>query len=620
MQGKCLDNIRPGKSTISGAGRGAFATKFIQKGSLVSPAPMVHLQNSDILDIPIREERAINSKQLLLNYCFGHRKSEILLCPTTSVALINHSSKEPNVEIRWAHSDSHQQSIYHNNKLEHLFNVSDTENTKLVFDFVALRDIKPDEEFFLDYGSEWEREYRKHISNWNLKDEAFLDERDHKLLSSDDADAAQIIPSRPYHNHTYLCRLEPFAREDIVDGREIPLEDYFANPSIDPSNWSDQIKFIYGDNHYAFWWPCDVLSSSNLNKPVFTVNVFKRIADSNGKRPMIRRIKNVPPSSIRPVNKPYRSSQHLPNAFRNFISIPDTIFPSPWRYDYVSSESLNLGFKDAGAQDASPDSYDRHIKLLEEAECGLYVAPSTIPGAGNGVYLGVDLPGSGFEIGPLVPAIPVIDLPFYTWDANDYVWEANSIECNYEGRTIHVIAVNEGALCNFHPGLVNAAMKGSPYSPTLDQHDPGAGAFSYYSGNGFVSLHTLKAGDEIFISYGEGWFKSRENIGLVPLSENYREANKVVASLVALFSDPENVISEEKMENLIGIVNNHVVSNPATQLVLSKFQNVEDITRVFIHNGTAETLMKSRSLDWLKENGENCIIFTYLQYLWYCYI
>jgi len=577
----------------------------------------VHLQSSGILDIPMREERAINSKQLLLNYCFGHRKSEILLCPTTSVALINHSSKEPNVEIRWAHSDKYQQSIYHNNKLEHLFNVSDTDNTKLVFDFVALRNIKPDEEIFLDYGPEWEKAFHGHIGKWHLVDEAVLDERDHRLFSSDHVDTAQIIPSRPNHNHTYLCRLEPFAREDIVDGREIPLEDYFANPSIDPSNWSDQIKLIYGENQYAFWWPCDVLSSSNDSKPVFTVHVFKRIADVNGKRPLIRRIKNVPLSSIRPVDKPYHSSQHLPNAFRHYISIPDTIFPSPWRYDYVSSQNLNLGFKDAGVQDASPDSYDRHIRLVEEAECGLYVAPSTIPGAGNGVYLGVDKPGSGFEIGPLVPAIPVIDLPFDSWDANDYVWEANSIGCNYEGRIIHVIAVNEGALCNFHPGLVNAAMKGSLYSPTLDQHDPGAGAFSYYSGNGFVSLHTLKAGDEIFISYGEGWFKSRENIGLVPLSENYREANKVVASLVALYSDPENVISDEKMGNLISLVNNHVVSNPATQLVLSKLTTAEDLTRVFILNGTAETLMKSRSLAWLKQNGKNCIHLICLIDIWY---
>ena len=71
------------------------------------------------------------------------------------------------------------------------------------------------------------------------------------------------------------------------------------------------------------------------------------------------------------------------------------------------------------------------------------------------------------------------------------------------------------------------------------------------------------------------------------------------------------------MGNLIGIVNNHVVSNPATQLVLSKLTTAEDLTRVFILNGTAETLMKSRSLAWLKQNGKNCIHLICLIDIWY---
>jgi hypothetical protein len=43
--GKCMDNIKPGPSTIPEAGRGAFATRFIPKGGVVAPAPLLHITN-----------------------------------------------------------------------------------------------------------------------------------------------------------------------------------------------------------------------------------------------------------------------------------------------------------------------------------------------------------------------------------------------------------------------------------------------------------------------------------------------------------------------------------------------------------------------------------------------
>jgi hypothetical protein len=66
--------------------------------------------------------------------------------------------------------------------------------------------------------------------------------------------------------------------------------------------------------------------------------------------------------------------------------------------------------------------------------------------------------------------------------------------------------VNEGALANFHPGLVNSHISGSRYTPLLDRrYDPGAGAVSYHPENGFKSAHALSKGDEVFITYGEHW-------------------------------------------------------------------------------------------------------------------
>ena len=48
--GKCMDNIRPGLSSIPQAGRGAFANRFVSAGNVVLPLPLIHL-NRSILDV-----------------------------------------------------------------------------------------------------------------------------------------------------------------------------------------------------------------------------------------------------------------------------------------------------------------------------------------------------------------------------------------------------------------------------------------------------------------------------------------------------------------------------------------------------------------------------------------
>ena len=89
--GQCMDNIYVNKSTIPDAGRGAFATRFIGKNGLVSPAPLVHVPNIHMLvmfmehvyderDVLVPNRQGVYTWQLILNYCFGHEKSTLLLC------------------------------------------------------------------------------------------------------------------------------------------------------------------------------------------------------------------------------------------------------------------------------------------------------------------------------------------------------------------------------------------------------------------------------------------------------------------------------------------------------------------------------------------------------------
>jgi len=107
--GQCLDHIYAAKSTVPHAGRGAFARRKLSKGDVITPIPLLHIMNKtnftlygyDIKDgVKVRNEEVVG-KQLLINYCFTHPESYLLLCPSTHGALINHSQK-PNAEYRWS--------------------------------------------------------------------------------------------------------------------------------------------------------------------------------------------------------------------------------------------------------------------------------------------------------------------------------------------------------------------------------------------------------------------------------------------------------------------------------------------------------------------------------------
>jgi len=118
-EGMCLDNIIPDISTLPHAGRGAFAHREISEGEIIVPTPLLHIANRDVLgtyQMFVHEENRIGrdqskyvGKQLLLNYCFGHKESSLLFCPESNGVYINHCSKRkkqckkgPNASYRWA--------------------------------------------------------------------------------------------------------------------------------------------------------------------------------------------------------------------------------------------------------------------------------------------------------------------------------------------------------------------------------------------------------------------------------------------------------------------------------------------------------------------------------------
>lgn len=164
-----MDNILPGKSTIPLIGQGGFANRFLVEGSVISPAPLLQITNSDIMLTYEDKDDTPSGMQLLVNYCFGHKDSKLLLCPQSNAILINHCSsrkngvnycgdKGPNAKIRWASGWDPNTPIWLEMSLDQISAKSAAKSRGLSFEVIATRDIKSDEEvrflllvFFVTY-------------------------------------------------------------------------------------------------------------------------------------------------------------------------------------------------------------------------------------------------------------------------------------------------------------------------------------------------------------------------------------------------------------------------------------------------------------------------------------
>ena len=167
-EGKCLDNLVPDISTLHDAGRGAFAQRFIPKGSMVVPVPLVQIAEASGLNMydSVTHERI--GTQLLINYCFSHQGTTLLFCPQTNAVLINHCSarssasyggdcqrynenqddnqRGPNAYIRWATSWTNDTEKYLHSSLDEILDITRERKRIMSMEVIASRDIEPGDE------------------------------------------------------------------------------------------------------------------------------------------------------------------------------------------------------------------------------------------------------------------------------------------------------------------------------------------------------------------------------------------------------------------------------------------------------------------------------------------
>lgn len=324
--GRCLDNIQPGSSSLPEAGRGAFATRPLTAGKVITGSPFFHIPYDSMLFLYKNEWNegenefdvdmsVVRGYQLLLNYCWGHKASTVLLCPySAGVNLINHNQSQANVAVRWAPNGQ----LSHNSTwlLETPVNEMTSEySTKIAMDFTALRDIEAGEELFLDYGDEWEKAWIDHVHSWTQ----FF---------------GKLEGIRPLYQAASTYNNEN-SKSAILTEDEQDIDPYPAN--LELRCHKQAMKFVKDEtlatciNPSVLWQPaedgleCDVLERKERGGSlVYTI----RLVSNDGS---IHIAKGVPRSYLAFFDRPYSTDMHLPWAFRHEIAIPDDMIPDVWK-------------------------------------------------------------------------------------------------------------------------------------------------------------------------------------------------------------------------------------------------------------------------------------------------
>ena len=332
--GMCADNIKVQTATDPSMGRGAFSRRFIQRGSVIAPAPLQIYPNRTKFSAPLRgDARRVHEKenemlfereQLLVNYAFQPKGSSLLLYPYgPGVGLINHATKDSgkiNAKIQWSknHMNHGAQWLESSLTLDQFWKMQYPGS--LILDVVALRDIREGEEIFIDYGIEWERAWEKHIEKWK----PFSPHKIYKYVYPWDEMSNYNNPIKPYRTRSELDK-NPYAHNLMVvfDTRNISKGRKARMEWRQSSHWPESNT------------ECSIVSRIyNAEKEIYVYEVQLWPNDDHTAEdgtPMMFVDYGVPHSAIRLVDRPYHSDQFIPSAFRHSIGFPEELTPPFFR-------------------------------------------------------------------------------------------------------------------------------------------------------------------------------------------------------------------------------------------------------------------------------------------------
>jgi hypothetical protein len=158
------------------------------------------------------------------------------------------------------------------------------------------------------------------------------------------------------------------------------------------------------------------------------------------------------------------------------------------------------------------ESTSEDINSIKKAKCGIWLAPSTITGAGLGMYAGIDF-NEDDEILPTGDSIvSIVDFlqhrtamnrtdDTFLWD--EYTWNADGLHASDDGfYEATITSPGLGAAANSFLPIYNVE-EWYPKKDTINLHrsrDPGIGAFSPYYDRKSTAKYPIAAGQELFVS------------------------------------------------------------------------------------------------------------------------
>jgi hypothetical protein len=180
----------------------------------------------------------------------------------------------------------------------------------LAWDFVALRDIRQGEEFFVDYGDTWIAAWETHVSNW--KPSVHIDyksaaEWNEVLRDKDIIRTEEELPENPYPWNVHLVCHNAIRSNTYHLRQQRKTADELWNIAMDGVPCKVLTRRLYGNNI-----------------TYYTVEI------QHAEGQVVQRTK-VDRKMLRFRDNSYSTDIHLKGAFRQEAQIPDDMMPSAWR-------------------------------------------------------------------------------------------------------------------------------------------------------------------------------------------------------------------------------------------------------------------------------------------------
>ena len=320
----CVDNIKPGPSNIPQAGRGAFATRFLEKDSIVAPAPVLALNRTEVS----------RSRQLLVNYGYGNHRSSVLLVTYGPILnFINHDSQNPNVRLQWSTHPYHKEEML-KTPPKKLFQ----KGFGMLMELVALRDIDAGEEILMDYGSEWEEAWKNFIANWTappdseeyvisfeLNNDALKDGATYHVLRDAEEQKLNPYPKSVLTACFYQATSAPPQEQhtaQTADGEKVIVQVTWSGPRstcLRPCQILSREETANGKGKITHFYTAEMMGMLTGDDEDCVLNPNQRHI-----------VSRIPRAAVSFIHSPGSSDQNLQNTFRHPLELSDSIWPKAW--------------------------------------------------------------------------------------------------------------------------------------------------------------------------------------------------------------------------------------------------------------------------------------------------